>query len=171
MCNSEFLAISSRLCYLRQTSLIARNMYFVQFCIIKRENPVPAALSGVCPALGVGSASDRCQAACYVWKEKFCPFVCYCIPCFQAVTTKIDSVYPISVLAKRKTRIVQSVPLLPSSILSGQDDEFRRAAFMICGISQNENVRHFLYLLSVFPENFRCRFRSVSGFARGSDRR
>ena len=48
------------------------------------------------------------------------PFVCYCKPRFQTVATKIDSVYPISVLVIAKTCLGQSVPPLLSGILSGQ---------------------------------------------------
>lgn len=48
------------------------------------------------------------------------PFVCYCKPRFQTVTTKTASVYPIAVLVIAKTCLGQSVPPLPSGILSGQ---------------------------------------------------
>ena len=43
--------------------------------------------------------------------------------------------------------------------------------FWFCQNLSSENVRHFLYLLSVFPEYFRCRFGAVSGSALfGSER-
>ena len=42
------------------------------------------------------------------------PFVCYCIPRFQAVTTKTDSVYPISVSVNPKTGLGGSMPVLSS---------------------------------------------------------
>lgn len=47
-------------------------------------------------------------------------FVCCCKPSRSGITDRIATVYPIAVLAKRKTCLGQNVPPLPSGILSGQ---------------------------------------------------